>query len=210
MFNGIFEAQMQAVMYKTMLSMMQSLTTQMSSLSSQSTAADASFSKVLAQAQTAQAAQTNQTTQTKTVQTQTTAGATSFPKSQYDDLIDKAAEKYGVSPTLVRSVIQAESNFNPKAVSPVGATGLMQLMPATARGLGVTNSLDPAQNIDGGVRLLSGLLKRYNGKVEFALAAYNAGPGAVDKYGGIPPYQETQTYVQRIMGLMNGGSKRSA
>ncbi len=112
-------------------------------------------------------------------------------------LADAAADRYGLPRALVRSVISAESRFQPKAVSPKGAVGLMQLMPDTAQSLGV-NPYDPAQNVDAGTRYLRALLEKYHGLLWHALAAYNAGPGAVQKYNGIPPYRETVDYVKRI------------
>ena len=120
---------------------------------------------------------------------------------RYDLLIKESAAKYGVDADLVKAVIRAESNFDTGAVSYVGARGLMQLMPATAAGLGVTDAFNPADNIDGGARYLSEQMKRFGG-VELALAAYNAGPGAVAEYGGIPPYEETQNYVDRVMSYL--------
>jgi soluble lytic murein transglycosylase-like protein len=117
----------------------------------------------------------------------------------YNDLIEEHATRNVVSPDLVRAVIQAESAFNPRAVSPKGAMGLMQLMPATATEHGVLDPFNPAENIRAGVKYLKQLLVSYEGRVELALAAYNAGPGAVKKYGGkVPPYRETQNYVARI------------
>ncbi len=116
------------------------------------------------------------------------------------NLIQNRAQEYGVDANLVKAVVQAESGFNAHAVSPVGAQGLMQLMPGTSQQLGVTQPFDPLQNIDGGTRYLKGLLDKYQ-DVPKAVAAYNAGPGAVDKYNGTPPYAETQNYVKRVVGL---------
>jgi soluble lytic murein transglycosylase-like protein len=116
----------------------------------------------------------------------------------YDDIIREHSVRHGVSPELVRAVIRAESGFNPHAISPKGAMGLMQLMPATARELGVANPFHPEQNIRGGVTYLARLLARYEGNLELALAAYNAGPASVERYGAVPPYRETQGYVKRI------------
>jgi soluble lytic murein transglycosylase-like protein len=119
---------------------------------------------------------------------------------QFDTLIEAASKKYDVPSGLIRAVIKAESNYDPTSVSSAGAKGLMQLMDETAKLVGVEDSFDPAQNIDGGVAFLQYVLKRYGNNVELALAAYNAGPGAVDKYDGVPPYQETQIYVKRVIG----------
>jgi soluble lytic murein transglycosylase-like protein len=118
----------------------------------------------------------------------------------FQNEIAAAAAKYGVDPALLAGVVKQESNFNPNAQSGVGAKGLTQLMDSTARGLGVSNSFDPAQSLDGGAKFLGGLLKQFHGDQSLALAAYNAGPGAVQKYGGIPPYQETQRYVPLVLG----------
>jgi soluble lytic murein transglycosylase-like protein len=125
--------------------------------------------------------------------------------SQYATEIREISARHGVDATLVQSVIRAESAFNPTAVSRTGARGLMQLMPKTAVMLGVRDSFNPRENIDGGVRHLRYLLDRYPGNVALAVAAYNAGEGAVDSYRGIPPYAETQQYVQRVLNGGGGG-----
>jgi soluble lytic murein transglycosylase-like protein len=122
------------------------------------------------------------------------------PMTDYEDLIVKASERYRVDSALVKAIIKAESNFNHRAVSPVGARGLMQLMPATAASLQVQDSFHPENNIDGGVRYLRYLMNLFNGNLPLVLAAYNAGENTVLRYNNrIPPYQETQTYVRRVL-----------
>lgn len=122
-------------------------------------------------------------------------------KSLYDPLIEQTATNYGVDIALVKAVVHAESSFNPAAVSHKGATGLMQLMPATAQRYGVNNLTDPDQNVDGGVRYLRDLLKMFRHDTRLAVAAYNAGENAVIQFQGIPPYDETQNYVRRVLEL---------
>ena len=119
-------------------------------------------------------------------------------REKIEEMIREVSTRYRVDPALVRAVIQTESNWNSTAVSSKGALGLMQLVPGTAQQLGVNNAFDPKQNLDGGVRYLHTLLERYNGDLDRALAAYNAGPGAVDRAGGVPRYRETREYVQKV------------
>jgi soluble lytic murein transglycosylase-like protein len=123
------------------------------------------------------------------------------------ELAAAAARRHGLDPDLVVAVVSVESAFRPQAVSPKGAQGLMQLMPRTAQSLGVTNPLDPAQNLDGGARHLGQLLELYDGDLVRALAAYNAGQGAVERHGGVPPYRETRTYVKKVLDRYRGKKK---
>ncbi len=126
-------------------------------------------------------------------------GASELPADvPYGAEITAAAQKYGIDPALLAGLVKQESGFNPNAGSAAGARGLTQLMPGTAAGLGVTNVLDPAQSLDGGAKYLRAQLDAFSGDVARALAAYNAGPGAVKRYGGVPPYAETQNYVRAV------------
>lgn len=133
----------------------------------------------------------------KSIDNRNSSNSTS--RNEINDLITKYADKNGLDENFVKAVINQESGFNPNATSKCGAMGLMQLMPSTAQGLGVTNAYDAEQNIEGGTKYLKGLLDRFGNDKSLALAAYNAGPNAVKKYGGIPPYAETQNYVKSVL-----------
>ncbi|RUA00632.1 MAG: lytic transglycosylase [Deltaproteobacteria bacterium] len=122
-----------------------------------------------------------------------------FSTTQYDKIISRAAKRHGVIFALIKSIIAVESGFNPRAISQKGAKGLMQIMPRNYRELGIRNPFDPHQNIMGGTNYLKRMIKRYNGQLKLAIAAYNAGPEAVDRYKGIPPFQETREYVKRVL-----------
>jgi soluble lytic murein transglycosylase-like protein len=124
--------------------------------------------------------------------------------SPYDALIEQAAQRNGVDPAILHGLIQQESGFDPNSRSGAGASGLTQLMPGTASSLGVANPLNPAESIEGGARYLSQMMAKFGGNTSDALAAYNAGPGAVSRYGGVPPYAETQSYVTKVLGYAEG------
>jgi soluble lytic murein transglycosylase-like protein len=128
----------------------------------------------------------------------------------YDDIVNEAAEKYDMDPHLIHAVMQAESAFHPYAVSRAGAEGLMQLMPELSDEMGVSNAFDPRENIMGGTRYLKRLLDYHNGNIDLALASYNAGPGNVERYGGVPPFRETRNYVKTIKHILAARKRRAA
>lgn len=155
------------------------------------------FASALQAATTADAATANVTPIAEQTDGAVGGGAGS---GEYNPLIEQAAARYGLEPAVLHGLIQQESDFDPSAQSSAGATGLTQLMPGTAASMGVANPMDPAESIEGGARYLSQLMSEFGGNTEDALAAYNAGPGAVQQYGGIPPYAETQSYVSKVLG----------
>lgn len=122
-------------------------------------------------------------------------------KGKYENIINHASRTYGIPKTLIQKMIEVESNFNPKTVSHAGAMGLMQLMPANVKEMSIKNPFSPAESIEGGVKELSGYLKKNNGDLVLALASYNAGPGNVRKHGGVPPFKETQGYIKKILNI---------
>jgi soluble lytic murein transglycosylase-like protein len=172
--------------------------------------ASTAFASQLASATTASApTATAATAAPGTATGMAATGASELPADvPYGAEITAAAKKYGLDPALLAGLVKQESGFNPNAGSPAGARGLTQLMPGTAAGLGVTNVLDPAQSLDGGAKYLRQQLDAFGGDVTRALAAYNAGPGAVQRYGGVPPYAETQNYVRAVQA--NAAAYRAA
>jgi soluble lytic murein transglycosylase-like protein len=159
----------------------------------------ANFAATLASASSPTATAATATTPTATLASTASTGPSALSAgTPYGAEITAAAQRNGLDPALLAGLIKQESGFNPNAGSPAGAQGLCQLMPGTARGLGVTDLHDPVQSIEGGAKYLAQQLKSFNGDVARALAAYNAGPGAVQRYGGVPPYAETQNYVRAV------------
>jgi hypothetical protein len=138
------------------------------------------------------------------------SSSTASRNENYRPIVDKKAKEHEIDPSLVSAVIKAESNWNPHAISRKGAMGLMQLMPMTASDLQVRNPFDPEENIDGGIRYLRYLIEKFNGNLTLALAAYNAGPTTVEKYGSVPPISETKQYVKKVLALYNGKFDSSA
>ena len=138
------------------------------------------------------------------------AASSSGSRNAYDSYIRASAERHGVDPALMKAMMHTESAFNPNARSPVGAQGLMQLMPATARRFNVSNPWNPADNIEGSAKYIAWLMRRFNNNIEHAIAGYNAGEGNVDKYGGIPPFKETRNYVQKVMSRYHSLYKNDA
>lgn len=146
--------------------------------------------------------ETNSSVDFPTVLDSTYHASTDMDYNDLEEIFERAAQTYNISVDLLKAVAKAESDFDPDCVSSSGAMGIMQLMPGTAKELGVTDAFDPEQNIMGGAKYLAENLKIYNGNVSLALAAYNAGRGNVSKYGGIPPFKETQNYVKKVLGYM--------
>ena len=162
------------------------------------------FSTVLDEASQTLASENDTSSNTSAAVVSPQATTASYSSDELETIFEDAANTYGVSSNLLKSIAKAESGFNASAISSAGAIGIMQLMPATAASLGVTNSYDAKENIMGGAKYISQLLSQYSGNISLALAAYNAGSANVDKYGGIPPFTETQTYVQKVLSYMNG------